>query len=52
MPLIPMVVEQSARGERSFDVYSRLLRRSQDTSRCALQPAAARTPRVSPSKSA
>lgn len=25
MPLVPMVVEQSARGERSFDVYSRLL---------------------------
>jgi ATP-dependent Clp protease protease subunit len=26
MPLIPVVVEQSARGERSFDIYSRLLR--------------------------
>jgi ATP-dependent Clp protease protease subunit len=25
MPLIPMVVEQSVRGERSFDIYSRLL---------------------------
>ena len=25
MPLVPMVVEQTARGERSFDVYSRLL---------------------------
>ena len=25
MPLIPMVVEQSSRGERSFDIYSRLL---------------------------
>jgi ATP-dependent Clp protease protease subunit len=25
MPLIPTVVEQSARGERSFDIYSRLL---------------------------
>jgi ATP-dependent Clp protease protease subunit len=25
MPLIPMVVEQSPRGERSFDIYSRLL---------------------------
>ena len=25
MPLIPMVVEQSARGERSFDIFSRLL---------------------------
>ena len=26
MPLVPMVVEQSPRGERSFDIYSRLLR--------------------------
>ena len=26
MNLIPMVVEQSPRGERSFDIYSRLLR--------------------------
>ena len=25
MTLIPMVVEQTARGERSFDIYSRLL---------------------------
>ena len=25
MPVIPMVVEQDARGERSFDIYSRLL---------------------------
>ena len=25
MPLVPMVVEQDARGERSFDIYSRLL---------------------------
>jgi ATP-dependent Clp protease, protease subunit len=25
MPMIPMVVEQTARGERSFDIYSRLL---------------------------
>jgi ATP-dependent Clp protease protease subunit len=25
VPLVPMVVEQSARGERSFDIYSRLL---------------------------
>ncbi len=25
MPLIPMVIEQSVRGERSFDIYSRLL---------------------------
>ena len=26
MSLIPMVIEQTARGERSFDIYSRLLR--------------------------
>lgn len=26
MNLVPMVVEQSSRGERSFDIYSRLLR--------------------------
>ncbi|HEV2813220.1 MAG TPA: ATP-dependent Clp protease proteolytic subunit [Solirubrobacteraceae bacterium] len=26
MPLVPVVVEQDARGERSFDIYSRLLR--------------------------
>jgi ATP-dependent Clp protease, protease subunit len=25
LPLVPMVVEQTARGERSFDIYSRLL---------------------------
>ena len=25
MPMIPMVVEQTARGERSYDIYSRLL---------------------------
>jgi ATP-dependent Clp protease protease subunit len=25
MPLVPMVIEQSARGERSYDIYSRLL---------------------------
>jgi ATP-dependent Clp protease protease subunit len=24
--LVPVVVEQSSRGERSFDIYSRLLR--------------------------
>ena len=24
--LVPMVVEQSARGERAFDIYSRLLK--------------------------
>lgn len=26
MPLVPMVVEQTAAGERSFDIYSRLLK--------------------------
>ena len=26
MPLIPMVIEQSNRGERSYDIYSRLLK--------------------------
>lgn len=26
MPLIPMVVEQSGRGERAYDIYSRLLK--------------------------
>jgi ATP-dependent Clp protease protease subunit len=25
MPLIPMVIQQDGRGERSFDIYSRLL---------------------------
>jgi ATP-dependent Clp protease protease subunit len=25
MPLVPMVIEESSRGERSFDIYSRLL---------------------------
>ena len=25
-PLIPMVIEQTSRGERSFDIYSRLLK--------------------------
>ncbi len=25
MSLVPMVVEQTARGERSYDIYSRLL---------------------------
>ena len=25
MPLVPMVIEQTTRGERSFDIYSRLL---------------------------
>ncbi len=24
--LVPMVVEQSSRGERAYDIYSRLLR--------------------------
>ena len=26
MPLIPMVIEQSHRGERAYDIYSRLLK--------------------------
>jgi len=26
MPLVPMVIEQTGRGERSFDIYSRLLK--------------------------
>ncbi len=26
MPLVPMVVEQSSRGERAYDIYSRLLK--------------------------
>jgi hypothetical protein len=26
MHLVPMVVEQTARGERSYDIYSRLLK--------------------------
>ena len=26
MPLVPVVIQQDARGERSFDIYSRLLR--------------------------
>ena len=26
MPLIPMVVEQESRGERSYDIYSKLLK--------------------------
>jgi ATP-dependent Clp protease protease subunit len=26
VPLIPMVIEQSSRGERAFDIYSRLLK--------------------------
>jgi ATP-dependent Clp protease protease subunit len=26
MPLIPIVIEQSAKGERSYDIYSRLLK--------------------------
>jgi ATP-dependent Clp protease protease subunit len=25
MPLVPMVIERTARGEREFDIYSRLL---------------------------
>ena len=26
MPLIPMVVEKESRGERSWDIYSRLMK--------------------------
>ena len=26
MPLVPIVVEQESRGERSYDIYSRLLK--------------------------
>ena len=26
MPLIPMVIEQSSKGERAYDIYSRLLK--------------------------
>ncbi|MCD6225175.1 MAG: ATP-dependent Clp endopeptidase proteolytic subunit ClpP [Deltaproteobacteria bacterium] len=26
MPLVPMVIEQSSRGERAYDIYSRLLK--------------------------
>ena len=26
MPMIPMVVEQTGRGERAYDIYSRLLK--------------------------
>ena len=26
MPLVPMVIEQTGRGERSYDIYSRLLK--------------------------
>ncbi len=26
MPLIPIVIEQDGRGERAFDIYSRLLK--------------------------
>ena len=26
MALVPMVVEQTSRGERAFDIYSRLLK--------------------------
>ena len=41
MPLVPMVVEQTARGERSFDIYSRLLTIASCSS-------AIRSPRTSP----
>ena len=26
MPLVPMVIEKSGRGERAYDIYSRLLK--------------------------
>ena len=26
MPLVPMVVEQTSNGERSYDIYSRLMK--------------------------
>ena len=26
MPMVPIVVEQTTRGERSYDIYSRLLK--------------------------
>ena len=26
MPLVPYVIEQTGRGERSYDIYSRLLK--------------------------
>ncbi|MBU0698457.1 MAG: ATP-dependent Clp protease proteolytic subunit, partial [Proteobacteria bacterium] len=26
MPLVPIVIEQSSRGERAYDIYSRLLK--------------------------
>jgi len=26
MPLVPMVIEQTLRGERAYDIYSRLLK--------------------------
>lgn len=26
LPLVPMVIEQSGRGERAYDIYSRLLK--------------------------
>ena len=29
---IPMVIEQSGRGERSYDIYSRLLKRARHIS--------------------
>ena len=31
--LVPMVVEQSSRGERAFDIFSRLLQRTGDLPR-------------------
>ncbi len=31
MALVPMVIEQTSRGERSFDIYSRLLDKIEKT---------------------
>jgi ATP-dependent Clp protease, protease subunit len=32
--LIPMVVEQTTRGERAYDIFSRLLKERSNASRC------------------
>jgi ATP-dependent protease ClpP protease subunit len=60
MPLIPMVVEQTARGERSFDIYSRLLNDrvvflggqvDQETANTSSSTASTPTPSTSPRSS-
>ncbi len=43
MSLIPMVIEESPRGERSFDIYSRLLRDRIVMVSGAIEPAMANT---------